>query len=259
MGQSLSAKISIAIIAIIACSLGLTAFLNLFKYEKTFLQLAQSRFGFVVFDVKSTVENSLNLGLPLIALRNTQAVIERETAQDDQILSMEVYDDTGETLFSTNRGGIGNKVPGRWLRQAGESGSAGWNLIDDEAIVVGAPLVNNFGQVVGGIALRYSRAYFDLKVWDMQLELMRVAGLIFAIAALVAILGVLLLLGGTRKSLASMEASLRQALDAGGGIDETLARTELERSIARFERKARAAAADLAAADRRIDLIDRQA
>lgn len=258
MGSSLTAKITLAILAILACSLTLTAFLNLYKYEKTYLQLAQSRFGFVVFDIKATVENSLNLGLPLSALRNTQNVIERETAQDDQILSIEVFDQDGETQFSTNRGGIGNRVPRHWLAARGDGDA--WSEIDDQAIVVGAPLINNFGQTVGGIALRYSRAHFDLKVWDMQLELMRVAIGIFAAAGIVAAVGVYLLFRSARRRLAQMEMSLRRIAESPTpAFDRAEAATDLERSVARFELKAREAIETIAAADREVDRIDRTA
>ncbi|ALG67942.1 hypothetical protein [Beggiatoa leptomitoformis] len=99
MRLNLTLKISFTIILLLSFALGMISLLNYFKYEKTFSSLVQSRFVVLVLDLKNTLENSINLGLSLAEINNTQKIIERIAQQDEQIFSIDIFDQTGALLF----------------------------------------------------------------------------------------------------------------------------------------------------------------
>ena len=69
----------IAIIS--AMAIGLTAFLNIGKFDRTLNDLEKSRLQMIVGDIKANLATGLNLGLPLKSLENAQALIEKVQAE----------------------------------------------------------------------------------------------------------------------------------------------------------------------------------
>ena len=110
MSRTTVVQVTLAIALIVLVGLGLTTFLNYFKFERSFSLLIGSRFDAVLRDMKNTIETSLALGLPINALRNTQSLIERETQQDPLILSIEVFEANGNVVFATDRDLIGDQI-----------------------------------------------------------------------------------------------------------------------------------------------------
>ena len=66
----------IAIIS--AMAIGLTAFLNIGKFDRTLNDLEKSRLQMIVGDIKANLATGLNLGLPLKSLENAQALIDAD-------------------------------------------------------------------------------------------------------------------------------------------------------------------------------------
>jgi hypothetical protein len=70
-------------------------------------------------------------------------------------------DETGRSLFSTDRGTVGEEAPTTWSTAIQMTGGQRWTVVEREAIVIGVPIVNDFERTVGYVALQYAKTYFD--------------------------------------------------------------------------------------------------
>ncbi|MBK8538202.1 MAG: hypothetical protein IPL59_25810 [Candidatus Competibacteraceae bacterium] len=209
MSRTTVVQVTLAIALIVLVGLGLTTFLNYFKFERSFSLLIGSRFDAVLRDMKNTIETSLALGLPINALRNTQSLIERETQQDPLILSIEVFEANGNVVFATDRDLIGDQITNEWVEAWRTHDTAGaWRLREEDALVIGISLVNNLDLEVGGIALRFSRDFHDSSLKAMLLELGSAVAILLAAAIILSLLGAFLVLRATRSSFTAMTAAL---------------------------------------------------
>lgn len=154
-------RIFFALLFFVSLTFILLLQLNRSLVDRTYDRLAETRFLFVSQSLKTALELNIGLGFPLAELRVTQDLIEREKADDDQILAIEVLDDTGRSLFSTDRGTVGEEAPADWLQALQIAGGQRWTVVERDAIVIGVPIVNDFERTVGYVALQYGKAYFD--------------------------------------------------------------------------------------------------
>jgi hypothetical protein len=152
--------------------------------SQTLVRQAERRAAVVLTDIVRDVEARLNLGLRLAELRDVQDLLERERAKDDRILTVEVFDAAGRSLFSTDRTLIGNQVPEQWRRLAQQGGPL-WLTTDFEAAVIGVPIRNSFERVVGSAVLRYARSAFAATETALQERIVATAGIAAAVAAAV--------------------------------------------------------------------------
>jgi len=154
----------------LSIALAVVAVVQFSRFEDIFVSLLKSRFGAVVSDLRQPIEAGLDLGLTLDALRNTQDLLDREKSRDSNILSIEIFERSGSVVFSTDRSFIGDLIGTRWLSEWRQADNGLWSLEEEDALVVGGPLVNSFDEVVGGIALRYSRNSMDQSIRQSALD-----------------------------------------------------------------------------------------
>jgi hypothetical protein len=210
---SLAGKLSVALLSILFCTLAVVAYFGYSKFESVYSAMVQSRYSFVAFSIKKRVEDSLNLGFPLRHTRQVQEIVEWEKARDPRILAIEVYDSKGEVLFDTDRGAIGLTVPAA-LRDAARAGAAQpFGAVDDDALVVGLPLVDSFGRVEGGVVLRYPAAYVSQGSSEIGAMLIRTVLTVFALFAGLGVAGLYLLFARVGARLTRLEQDLAAALD----------------------------------------------
>lgn len=157
MKSSIATRITAAIVAIMAVTVLLTAYLNFAKFNSALGKLERDRYGVLFFDLRDTIERSLKLGASLSALRNTQDVLERLRELDNQILDITVYDPTGTVVFSTNLVSGKQIVPAAWATYAKSTSSPVWSAEEEQNVLIGTALKNAFDQPVGGLALTYSK------------------------------------------------------------------------------------------------------
>lgn len=191
--MKLTPKTSLTLVVILGFAISVTAFLNYYKYQATLRELVQSRFVVVGLDLKNAVEGSVSLGIPLSQTENIQELLNRVKLSDKQILTAEVFGITGDNgvrLFGTDKSEIGRAVPTAWMRGAERSDSDTFQFDEDAAFGVGFPIINSFNKPVGGIVLRYSRAYQQTKIEAMFKTLGRAALIVFGIASVLAFIGV---------------------------------------------------------------------
>lgn len=206
-------QITSAIALIVLIGLGLTMFLNYFKFERSFSLLLGSRFEAVLRDMENTIETSLALGLPLNTLHNTQSLIEREMRQDPLILSIEVFEANGNIVFATDRDFIGDLIGDEWLEaRRGRDPAGVWRLREEDALVIGVALTNSLDLEIGGIALRFSRDFHDSSLKAMLLELGGAVAILLAATVALSLPAVFLLLRSSGSPFAAMTDALKVLL-----------------------------------------------
>jgi hypothetical protein len=257
MKISLTAKIGLTIVSIVAFVLLLVTFLNYFKFQKTLTGLLDSRVRVVSLDLKSTVESGLNLGLALKDIDSLQPILDHARDINPLIATIRVFDDAGNTVFSSPADSLSD-VPASWREALERAEADTFSLAEESEFVVGAPLVNNLDKAVGGIAVTYSRSYFDSKVDAMLLELGEAAIYALAIFGSLSIVAVILLLREVSAAYRRMQAAMSLAAgdhppDASAG-----ARTELESHMLTVRDYAAGAKREIDEATDRIDSLGRK-
>jgi len=231
MSWSLSRKVSVALIAILASTMLLTALFGFYKFEDEVSSLVRSRYSFVAFTIKKRVEDSLNLGFALRQLRQVQDAIELEKTRDEQIVGIEIYDSRGEILFNSDRGRIGASVPAEWLLPLTDPSGQPFALMDEDSHAVGLPLVNNLGKVEGAVVLIYPAGYVERELGS---ELWRLAAQMAGIVVLFAVLTFVvagIALGPVRRRLAAMEAALAAVVGSAAATTTDAADGEAEPQV----------------------------
>jgi hypothetical protein len=247
----LSNKLTAAVVLILTVALALTAFLSYVKYERLYAQTLQSRFGYIAGDLKTNIENSLNLGLPLGELRSLQSLIDHEAASDGQIVAIAVFDDRGSLLFGSSGEAEGDLAPPAWRRAMALAQEDRWDVSDAEAFGIGHTLRNSFDRAVGGLVLRYDRAPFLARTAVVRDRLAQTTLAIVAVAGLIALVGAILLVRPLGRFIRRFDlalASVRARLDQSMPAEAAPGGPEAE--IARFERRLHATVSALEQAER---------
>src|SRR6185503_10990833 len=82
-------------------AVGMAAFLNYFKYKSTIGSMIKSRVLVVGRSIENSVQASLSLGLQFTELTTLPSLMEREKSADRLIRGIDVFDDTGQIIYST--------------------------------------------------------------------------------------------------------------------------------------------------------------
>ena len=115
MTLGLATRITLALVVILAAGVGMTTVLSAHMFERTLSDFLTSRFEFELNDVRQRIETQMDLGLALAELQSVPQELEEYLRADEQILSIEVFDDTGIVLFSTDPSFVGDLVTEEWV------------------------------------------------------------------------------------------------------------------------------------------------
>lgn len=122
--------------------------------EQADAALAEAELDFIVAEAEQAIERNLQLGLPLTELQQVDALIERVRAASPEIVAVDVFSPQDVTLFSTDRGAVGEPVPAAWVAaRLGSRDFRRWRAQEADTVTFGAPLVGDFGQVEGWLAV----------------------------------------------------------------------------------------------------------
>lgn len=225
--------------------------------RKAYLLVSIERLQVIASETKKVVESRINLGLPIVALTETQGLVERIKAREKGLSAITVFGEAGVTLFSTDRAGIGEPVPGVWLNEAGKLNDDTWTVVDDDGVEVGAPVINSFNRPVGGITIRVTRGYADVQNAEMLGIVLGVVGLFSLLAVGAAYVGSALVVRSPRGAmLAGADyAAMLHGYDAEDREIDPRA-VEAEPSLALYGRRVAGAMSAIRAADDAIQAID---
>lgn len=209
MAFGLATRITFALVAILAAGVALMTVLSAHMFERTLSDFLNSRFEFELSDLRQRIETQVDLGIELGDLQSVPAELEEYRHAEEQILTIEVFDETGTVLFSTDPSFVGDLVTEEWVTAWRTiHGADVWSNLERDARVVGVPLRDNLGRDVGSLALRYSRDFFDDSVSAQWTRLMLIGAIVVLSMAPLTVLGAMFLLRGVRGELRDLSESM---------------------------------------------------
>jgi hypothetical protein len=207
-----SYRLSLAISLVLLLSMTVTAGLNFLKFNQVMDGLEDSRYGFVTRDITSAFEQTLNLGLPLDQIDNADAILERQAGLDPAITRIEVFAADGAVLYTTVGGA--RDLTRSQLEGRDDSGPAPTEKFTSR------PIVNDFGQVVGGVVVYRSTLQAAARDEALRETLMLAVTAATLAGICIVLLGATRLLRDVRRRLLdaaeALRAAMRGALPAKG-------------------------------------------
>lgn len=209
------ARSQMILIAVLVClfSVGMAGLLNFFKYRSTSDRLIKERLVVVGLGIENSIRSSLALGLQFSDLGTLPEMMQRERGTDEMIRSIEVFDTEGKTLYSTDRLRAMRGVPESWKSEAKDADGDQWMVKAGLNSAVGIPVKNNFGLVIGHLALRFDEAQVDASTWGVARELVIISLIVFVCSAVLATLALLAVLGRMTRDLEAVEQTLKSGTD----------------------------------------------
>lgn len=119
--------------------------------------MRDARLQIALHEIKERLEADLALGFELGDSARAQALLEDALAQDRSLVAAEVFDPQGVSLFNTDRGAIGERVPEAWLAASAKPGLL-WSASVDGDTAVGIAVRGPFGEVSGQVSLTSASA-----------------------------------------------------------------------------------------------------
>jgi hypothetical protein len=202
-------------------AIGMSAFLNYFKYKSTFGEIVKDRMLVIGRGVENTIQASLAVGLQFSDLDTLPTLLSREKAADTLIRGIDVFDHTGQILYSTDAGRVKREVPAAWVRAADRSKSTDWISEDGADAIAGISLKNNFDLTVGYLAMRYPRAYLEDAAAGVGREILIAAAAAFLALALVTPLALSVVIRRFERDLAALERAASHLEDGSLPPPET--------------------------------------
>lgn len=211
-----NARSQMTLIAVLVClfAVGMSGLLNYFKYRSTADRLVKDRLVVTGVGVENSIRSSLALGLQFSDIGTLPETIDRERTTDDLIRTIEVFDNEGQVLYSTDKLRAMRGVPRAWIAEARDAGGDQWMVKAGLNSAVGVPIKNSFGQVIGHVALRFDEAQLNESAMKVARELMGITLAIFAVSALLAWWVVQAVMSRMTRDLEAVEASLKNGVES---------------------------------------------
>ncbi|HLX23821.1 MAG TPA: hypothetical protein VKR38_10775 [Usitatibacter sp.] len=188
-------------------AVGMAAFLNYFKYKSTISSIVRSRVLVIGRNIENSVQASLSVGMQFMELGTMNQLLAREKASDRLIRNIEVFDHTGQVIYSTDRQRVGEKVPPAWTEAAARSKTTEWGTEGPDEYVAGISLKNNFDLTVGYLALRYSAEEVERAAKVAGREILLASIFSFLGIALIAPLALIVVIRRFERDLRALEAA----------------------------------------------------
>ncbi len=231
-----------------AVTMALMILLNQHKFGDILRGLDDSRVSVVALDTSGRLRQAVDLGLPLKNIAESRAIVDALVSDYPELQSVSIFDAQGSVLVHGGDAlaGGGADTPAAWTAGNREAEGQVWRIEDPESFVVGAPVINNFGKLEGGVAVRYSKARYNSIVDGLTTDLVEAAVIIFLASGLLAVLGT----GAALWRLARTARHIQQSVESLLKPDavETPADTDIA-ELAGYSATVRETAATLAAAE----------
>ena len=188
-------------------AVGMAAFLNYFKYKSTISNIVKSRVLVVGRGIENSIQASLQLGMQFSELAQLPQLMQREKSSDRLVRGIDVFDSSGQVIYSTDRARVGQKVPATWNQAAERSKTTEWAADAVDEYVAGISLKNAFDLTVGFLALRYSREEVENAAASAGREILLAAIASFIGIAIVAPLALIVVIRRFERDLRTLEAA----------------------------------------------------
>jgi hypothetical protein len=239
-------KPQMILVAVLVCgfAVGMAGFLNFYKYRSNAANIIKERLVVTGTSIENSIQSSLALGLQFSDLGTLPGTLERERATDDLILSIEIFDTEGKPLYSTDRLRASRAVPAAWFSAAKQAGVGDWFVKDGTESAAGIAIQNNFGVLIGYLALRYSEEQARAATSAVGRQLAVTTFGVFVISALIASMALLMVMNRLARDFDAVEAALKSGTPLGP--NDALRRGPFGQALRRFFDTVRRAEAEIA-------------
>ncbi len=260
MKFGLALRVAFAMAVILAIGVATTGALSIHKFERTLADLLNSRFQFVVSDIRDRIETRMDIGLALQDLEGVSGELEEYARQGPEVLSMEVFDASGTVLFSSDATLVGDLVSEDMVNTWRENyDKESWSGLQSDAGVVGVPIRNNLSQNVGSLVLRYSRQFLDQSIEEQTRRLAVRGIMILAAMAIISLVGSILMLRRSTRDLHYMSLALDEISTNRSDADTVTSDYIDHADFPKFSSNIVTAYGDLETATRQIRKLDEEA
>lgn len=234
------------LVAVLVClfAVGMAGLLNFFKYRGTAERIVKERLLVIGDAIDNSIQQSLALGLQFSELNTLAETLERERANDDLILGIEVFDTEGRPLYRTATQSAARPMPQSWRVAARHGGKDDWFVDDGSDSAAGVVVQNNFGLTIGYLAVRYDNQRVRAAEAAVGWRLAGVALGVFVVAATLASLALLAVMSRLSRQVQAIETALQSGLPSR--LPDEVRRGPFGRSIGRFFATVQAAEAQIA-------------
>jgi len=188
-------------------AVGMAAFLNYFKYKSTIGGIVKSRVLVIGRGIENSVQASLQLGMQYSELGTMNQLLQRERSSDRMVRGIDMFDSSGQVIYSSDRSRVGQKVPEAWMLAAERSKSTEWGSEAADDYVAGISVKNSFDLTVGFLALRYSREEVDRAAATAGREILVAALAAFAAIAVIAPLALVVVIRRFERDMHTLEVA----------------------------------------------------
>ena len=196
-------------------AVGMSAFLNYFKYKSTISGIVKSRVLLVGRGIEDSIQASLMVGIQFNEIGTLPEMLRREQLSDPLLRGIDVFDYNGQVIYSSDRARVGQKVPESWIRAAEQSKTTEWAAEAPQDYIAGISVKNNFDLTVGFLALRYARTEVDRAAAKAGGEILAASLAAFAGVAVLAPLALIVVIRRFERDLRSLEAAAGHLEDKG--------------------------------------------
>jgi hypothetical protein len=199
-------------------AVGMAAFLNYFKYKSTIGGIVKSRVLVIGRGIENTVQASLQLGMQFGELSQMNQLLARERSSDRMIRGIDMFDSTGQVIYSSDRSRMGQRVPEAWIAAADRSKNTEWSSEAADDYVAGLSVRNAFDLPVGFLALRYARDEVDRAASNAGREILTAALVAFAAIAVIAPLALIVVIRRFERDMKTLEAAAGHLEDKAASV-----------------------------------------
>ncbi|WP_448191826.1 hypothetical protein [Azospirillum sp. sgz301742] len=175
--------------------------------ERRLEESVASHAGFVLSEVKTSLEARLTIGLALADLPQVDGLLDGARASMPKVLSVAILDEDATVLFSTNAVEVGETVAGLPTDDKATGGTA-WSLDRDGERIHGVWLASGFGTAAGAVLLRLPGGVVAEQVRHYGLTLAIGALAVAMLVGLLAWAAGLRLARGPREALSALATEL---------------------------------------------------
>lgn len=210
----LSTKRRMVGVAVLVCgfAVGMAGLLNYFKYRATATEIIKDRLLVTGRSIDNSIQSSLALGLQFADIGTLPGTMQRERATDDLILSIDIFDNDGRMLYSTDSLRMDRPVPAHWVEAAHKAGNDGWFTEHQDESAAGMKIENNFGLTMGHLVLRYSSDRVEESIHAVGRQLALGSLLMFVVSSALSSLALMRVMNKLERDIGLAE----QALKTGG-------------------------------------------
>ncbi|MGM0561724.1 MAG: hypothetical protein ACQETX_11725 [Pseudomonadota bacterium] len=239
------------LILVLSVLLGLAAVFAVTQVLLSQLSRSQQeeRLEFQLENLRADIEANLQLGFPIDEITPAQDLIEEARRNDPTLLALDIFTtEDGTSLYSTDRGVIGEAVPASWLEAVEAAGNGRWTHDSRGEMLLGLPIRNDLGESVAQIVSVTSAQEMEERAGGLQFALIVHALWIVPVAV-----GLAVLLSAW---LSRREAErFRQAADFLRGEGRASLETRLEQKAGHAKRESAQALESLRAAEQRLEEV----